>query len=70
MKNAGSRIVRSSYSPYYKGEKIEGIITLSVDITDLKFTERKLIESEYFFKESQKIGFLGSYKADFVKDTW
>lgn len=32
--------------------------------------EVNLIESEYFFKESQKAGHIGSYKADFIKDDW
>jgi PAS domain S-box-containing protein len=33
-------------------------------------TEMALHESEYFFKESQRVGFIGSYKTDFVKGYW
>jgi PAS domain S-box-containing protein len=32
--------------------------------------EKALIESEFFFKESQRAASIGSYKADFVKGRW
>jgi PAS domain S-box-containing protein len=40
------------------------------DITERKKAEEKLRESEYFFKESQKAALIGSYKTDFIKNTW
>ena len=58
---------------------IEGIIAYhnserclitAVDITKLKKSEEALRESTYFFKESQKAAFIGSYKTDFHDDHW
>ena len=58
---------------------IEGIIAYqnrnnclltAVDITKLKKSEEALRESAYFFKESQKAAFIGSYKTDFQADHW
>lgn len=43
---------------------------MMTDITDLKLAEQALKKSEYFFKESQKSAFIGSYFADFVADKW
>ena len=40
------------------------------DITKQKITEKKILESEYFFKESQAAGMIGSYKIDFTKGFW
>jgi PAS domain S-box-containing protein len=40
------------------------------DITEKKKVEEALKESEYFFKESQKAAFIGSYKTDFFKGEW
>ncbi|NDP21930.1 MAG: PAS domain S-box protein [Paludibacter sp.] len=40
------------------------------DITESKKLEEALRESEYFFRESQRAGFIGSYKTDFVKNSW
>jgi PAS domain S-box-containing protein len=41
-----------------------------VDITEKKKAEELLRESEYFFKESQRAAFVGSYKFDIVNDFW
>jgi len=41
-----------------------------LDITKQKMDEMKLEESEYFFRESQKAAYLGSYIANFVDDHW
>ncbi len=35
-----------------------------------KKAEAALRESEYFFKESQRAAFIGSYKTDFIKGMW
>ncbi len=46
------------------------ILTLCRDITDRKRAGNALRESEYFFKESQRAAFTGSYKCDFTADCW
>lgn len=40
------------------------------DITDQKITEEALRKSEYFFRESQRAAFIGSYEFDFVSGFW
>jgi len=40
------------------------------DITERKKVEEALMESEFFFKESQKAAFIGSYKTDFILGRW
>ncbi len=40
------------------------------DITESRKLEEKLRESVYFFRESQRAGFIGSYKADFLTNSW
>ncbi|MHB9140447.1 MAG: PAS domain S-box protein [Paludibacter sp.] len=40
------------------------------DITDIKKAEEKLIESELFLKETQKIARLGSYTFNFTDNNW
>ena len=40
------------------------------DITEEKKAEKDLVESKFFFQESQRAAFIGSYKADFVSGTW
>ncbi len=46
------------------------ILCTFVDITDRKRSEEALRESEYFFRESQSAASIGSYKTDFVTDSW
>lgn len=50
-----------------KPNRVSGSIR---DITDRKKIEEALKESEYFFKESQKAAFIGSYKTDFLGGQW
>ena len=59
--------------------QVEGIILFqdmrkclitAVDITKLKQSEEDLRESVYFFRESQKAAFIGSYKTDFISGYW
>jgi len=45
------------------------LLTL-VDITERKRHEDELSESEYFFRESQRAAFIGSYKTDFATGLW
>ncbi len=52
----------------YEGKKVFAAIVL--DITERKKIENALRESEYFFKESQRAAFTGSYKTDFIKGFW
>ena len=40
------------------------------DTTERKLAKDALNESEYFFKESQKVSQTGSYKTDFIKGRW
>lgn len=57
---------------------IEGILSnddqkcliTAVDITSLKLVEEALREREYFFKQSQRAAFIGSYKFDFATGFW
>ncbi|HEY5588139.1 MAG TPA: PAS domain S-box protein [Candidatus Paceibacterota bacterium] len=53
----------------YLGQPIY-FVTHTEDITHRKEIEIKLSESEYFFKESQKAGSIGSYKIDYVEGFW
>ena len=59
--------------------QVEGIISFqnmrkclitAIDITELKKSEEAMRESAYFFKESQKAAFIGSYKTNFPADYW
>jgi PAS domain S-box-containing protein len=39
-------------------------------LVEKKKVEESLRESEFFFKESQRVAFIGSYKADFIAGFW
>lgn len=43
---------------------------LSAEIKRRRKVEDALRESELFFKESQQVAFIGSYKCDFISDRW
>jgi PAS domain S-box-containing protein len=53
-----------------KEGKLLGYQGVDTDITERRKVEGALKESEYFFKESQKSAFIGSYKTDFIKGKW
>ncbi len=40
------------------------------DVTELKRAEQSLRESEFFFRESQRTGHIGSYRVDFIEGLW
>ena len=50
--------------------KVRFLIPEGRDITEKKMAEEALKQSEYFFKESQRAAFIGSYRADFEKGFW
>ena len=43
---------------------------VTIDITERKQTEKKLIESEDFFKQSQRAANIGSYQNDLITGIW
>lgn len=57
---------------------VEGIISevdqrcllTAIDVSNYKSVEKALRESEFFFKESQRAAFIGSYKTNFIKGLW
>jgi PAS domain S-box-containing protein len=51
------------------GEIVE-ILSIGTDITKQINIEKALEESRFFFQETQRAAFIGSYKADYVNDTW
>jgi PAS domain S-box-containing protein len=55
-------------------EEAAGDVAYSLDMHDLqarrKEAEENLKESEFFFRESQRAGAIGSYKTDFIQGKW
>ncbi len=46
------------------------MITVIRDVSEQRAREAALRESEYFFRESQRVANIGSYRADFVAGHW
>jgi PAS domain S-box-containing protein len=64
-------LLESRKTPIYDyNREIIGILGISHDITERKQVEETLRESEFFFKESQRSAFIGSYKADLLAGHW
>ncbi len=51
------------------GETI-GVVLVFQDQTEERKAEKKILESEFFFRESQRAAYLGSYKFDIVTGFW
>jgi len=45
-------------------------LVAAINITDRKLMEEALRESEFFFRESQRAAFIGSYKVDLITGLW
>ncbi len=52
-----------------QGEPLH-LVSQIQDVTEPRRIEQALRESEFFFKESQRAGFIGSYKTDFIAGRW
>ncbi len=58
-------------SPILDGNgELLGYQGVDTNITERRKVEEALKESEFFFKESQRAAFIGSYKTDFLQGTW
>jgi PAS domain S-box-containing protein len=58
------------YSSPLKFNDATYLLSLIHDITESKRMEKELRESEFFFRESQRAAFIGSYKTDFTHGHW
>ena len=70
-KNGNVVWLSTTGSPILNGNgELLGYQGVDTNITERRKVEEALKESEYFFKESQRAAFIGSYKTDFLKGTW
>ena len=70
-KNGSVVWLSTTGSPILDGNgELQGYQGVDTNITERRKVEEALRESEYFFKESQRAAFIGSYKTDFLQGTW
>ena len=62
--------IESTFSNMLANPDIQAIIINFRDINERKIAEERSKESEYFFKESQRAAFVGSYRYDLQKNHW
>ena len=62
--------IESTFSNMLSNPDINAIIINFRDINERKVAEDRLRESEYFFKESQRAAFVGSYRFELQKNYW
>jgi signal transduction histidine kinase len=63
-------VLVNGYPEFDASDKIRQVVLTYVDITDRKRAEAALRESEFFFRESQRVTSLGSYKMDIASGRW
>ncbi|MEI8337592.1 MAG: PAS domain S-box protein [bacterium] len=71
IRRDGTRFPISQIStPVGLDHKFSGAMVIFDDITKFKERAKNIQESEFFFKKTQEAAYIGSYKADFVLDSW
>jgi len=69
--NFGKKYMDISYSPYIdKDSNLKGFVVIARNITDRKEAEDKLINSNFWLEESQRVSKIGSYIFDIPKNEW
>ncbi|MDP2890024.1 MAG: PAS domain S-box protein [Bacteroidota bacterium] len=70
-KDGTERPIADSGSPIRnKNGEIVGVVLVFQDQTEQRKAEKRLLESEFFFRESQRAAYLGSYKFDLATGFW
>jgi diguanylate cyclase (GGDEF)-like protein/PAS domain S-box-containing protein len=67
----GGRFFSLNYYPVLGDNgRVDAVAVFAADITESKLAREKLHNSELFFRESQRAAVIGSYKFDFINDSW
>lgn len=67
VRKDGSCFIAQLSAAIINENKFMGFVT---DVTEKRKAEEALRESEYFFKETQRVAFIGSYSTDFKTGFW